>query len=550
MVIRHDSPWGPEHRPPGNGQGRQIVFHPILCAIFPVLFFFSHNSDAFDFAVLIRPLIAVTAAAVLLTLILRRALHDPQKAGLITSVAFLWLFSHGYIYNLAESNGYFFDADGLSMPEFVISVVYIAFVFGIVYFYIRCKSVYGWTYFMNVWSMILLALPAVHVAQAAFATRAALEEQSRREAVALEAPGVSQARPLPDIYFIVLDGYGRSDVLKEFYGYDNSDFLRGLKEKGFYVAQDSMANYSITALSVAATLNAEYIDSLVAADLKGKADWRPVRRLLRKNRLTAFLQRWGYSIVSFSTVYYNVDLGQADFYFSRWWYLNLFEMGLIERTPIPWLLRKLGWTILQDWHRGMSLQTLDHLPDATRLEGPKFVYAHVLCPHPPFLFGPRGEAVNPNTRYDLWLDGPDIIKRPGGSLEQYVQFYVGQVQFVEWKIKHIVREVLEKSATPPIIVLHSDHGPTAGPWVAEKNSTSERIRFGILNALHLPNGGAERLYDSISPVNTFRVVLNHYFGAQYDLLEDRHYWADPASPYEWVPAHLDLHPDATSDSAE
>ena len=244
MVIRHDSPWGPEHRPPGNGQGRQIVFHPILCAIFPVLFFFSHNSDAFDFAVLIRPLIAVTAAAVLLTLILRRALHDPQKAGLITSAAFLWLFSHGYIYNLAESNGYFFDADGLSMPEFVISVVYIAFVSGIVYFYIRCKSVYGWTYFMNVWSMILLALPAVHVAQAAFATRAALEEQSRRKAVALEAPGVSRTRPLPDIYFIVLDGYGRSDVLKEFYGYDNSDFLRGLKEKGFYVAQDSMANYS------------------------------------------------------------------------------------------------------------------------------------------------------------------------------------------------------------------------------------------------------------------------------------------------------------------
>ena len=288
----------------------------------------------------------------------------------------------------------------------------------------------------------------------------------------------------------------------------------------------------------------------MAADLKGKADWRPVRRLLRKNRLTAFLQRWGYSIVSFSTVYYNVDLGQADFYFSRWWYLNLFEMGLIERTAIPWLLRKLGWTILQDWHRGMSLQTLDHLPDVTRLEGPKFVYAHVLCPHPPFLFGPRGEAVNPNARYDLWLDGLDIIKRPGGSLEQYVQFYVGQVQFVEWKIKHIVREVLEKSATPPIIVLHSDHGPTAGPWVAEKNSTSERIRFGILNALHLPNGGAERLYDSISPVNTFRVVLNHYFGAQYDLLEDRHYWADPASPYEWVPAHLDLHPDAASDSAE
>jgi hypothetical protein len=29
----------------------------------------------------------------------------------------------------------------------------------------------------------------------------------------------------PDIYYIILDGYGRSDVLKNEYGYDNSDFL-------------------------------------------------------------------------------------------------------------------------------------------------------------------------------------------------------------------------------------------------------------------------------------------------------------------------------------
>ncbi len=77
---------------------------------------------------------------------------------------------------------------------------------------------------------------------------------------------------------------------------------------------------------------AEYIDSLVAADLKDKADWRPVRRLLRKNRLTEFLQRWGYSIVSFSTVYYNADLTQADFYFSKWWYLNLFESTVMGST--------------------------------------------------------------------------------------------------------------------------------------------------------------------------------------------------------------------------
>jgi hypothetical protein len=42
----------------------------------------------------------------------------------------------------------------------------------------------------------------------------------------------------------------------------------------------------------------------------------------------------------------------------------------------------------------------------------------------------------------------------------------------------------------------------------------------ILNAYFLPGEGAAGLYPSITPVNTFRLIFDVYFGADLELLED------------------------------
>src|SRR5690606_4975773 len=63
----------------------------------------------------------------------------------------------------------------------------------------------------------------------------------------------------PDIALIILDGYARQDVLESMYGYDNQPFLDHLRDSGFDVADASVANYSITHLSLAALLNMSYM---------------------------------------------------------------------------------------------------------------------------------------------------------------------------------------------------------------------------------------------------------------------------------------------------
>jgi hypothetical protein len=48
----------------------------------------------------------------------------------------------------------------------------------------------------------------------------------------------------------------------------------------------------------------------------------------------------------------------------------------------------------------------------------------------------------------------------------------------------------------------------------------------ILNAYYLPGVDPNLLYNTISPVNTFRIIFNQYFGAHYDLLPDTSYYSE------------------------
>jgi len=92
-----------------------------------------------------------------------------------------------------------------------------------------------------------------------------------------------------------------------------------------------------------------------------------------------------------------------------------------------------------------------------------------------------------------------------------------------------VDQILRTSETPPVIILQGDHGP----WVG-----SVPIRMQILNAYYLPGDAALRLYPTISPVNSFRAVLNEIIRLELPLLEDISYYSTYPKPYtfEVVPA--------------
>jgi hypothetical protein len=122
-------------------------------------------------------------------------------------------------------------------------------------------------------------------------------------------------------------------------------------------------------------------------------------------------------------------------------------------------------------------------------------------PHPPFFFDKDGRRKDNKTIYDEYK----II--PTSSYLEYVQY-------VNSQIKVMVDTVLNKNPSATVIVM-GDHGfrtATADPHPL--------YHFQNMNAIYYPDRDYRMLYDNISAVNQFRVVLNKMFYQSFPLLPD------------------------------
>lgn len=150
-----------------------------------------------------------------------------------------------------------------------------------------------------------------------------------------------------------------------------------------------------------------------------------------------------------------------------------------------------------------NLYDLNTLETITNLPGKKFVYAHLLVTHQPFVFTPTGELSR----------GTEYTK----------QGYADQITYVNQRLLTIIKKILAGSKIPPVIILQGDHGH------AINNLKSEET-FRILNAYYLPQGDKAKIYPTITPVNSFRLIFSNYFNQNYPLLPDQSIWINSAFP--------------------
>jgi hypothetical protein len=351
---------------------------------------------------------------------------------------------------------------------------------------------------LNVAGLFLLVIPLYQLISHPF--QSIISESSSKknmQMLALQADGNK-----PDIYYIILDGYGRSDILKNIYEYDNSDFLNSLKELGFYIADCSQSNYAQTEFSLVSSLNYNYLEELGDHLFSEKIDRPALDYLIKHSALRRNLEAAGYKTVAFATGFDWTQLDDADYYlgpepsFAR---LNEFERLLITTTFVR-IIQSVNLDEQYadpELYRERTLFVLDKLDKLSYIKEPKFVFVHLIIPHPPYVFGPTGETVEP-------IDA-------GATRSELAVQYRDQAIYISSRMQEIVPKIIANSTTPPIIIIQGDHGPTV--------PSNPQQRMSNLNVYYLP-GVDVPLQPTLTPVNTFRVIFNAYFGQNLELLED------------------------------
>jgi hypothetical protein len=237
---------------------------------------------------------------------------------------------------------------------------------------------------------------------------------------------------------------------------------------------------------------------------------------MKDNVVRRFLKRRGYTTVAFSSGYVITELPDADLYLAPGWFYDEFPNAVLDMTPLGAFFHSLDPA---ENTRTRLLFMFDALKAMPERPGPKFVFAHFLGPHRPIVFGPNGESVYPERLWrHPWLSGR--------FAQEYRKYYRDEVIFLNRKLEDAIDSILAKSARPPIIILQGDTGPCsllADPDRPTPAALRERMR--ILNGYYLEGESDNALYPSITPVNSFRVVLNHSFGTRYPMLPDENYYS-------------------------
>lgn len=497
---------------------KPIVLHPFLFALYSVLSIYSHNIAEMSFGEVIFPAALSVVFAFILWIICSVIIRNRLKAGIITTIFLFLFFSYGHIWdNLYD----FFRQHHLKEELFVV-LYFIIFIISGSIIIISKKRFQLSTKYLNIVAIILIAINVIMiVAQSLSHKTYILSKQSL-------IPQKKVLHYYPDIYYIILDGYGRNDILKEFYQYDNSAFIKFLTKKSFYIARKSTSNYAQTSLSLSCSLNLMYLDNISRKMGEKSFNRKPLRELIRDSRVTKILKTVGYKFVSFATGIAITEIRGADFYLTPYWSFTEFENILINTTPIPFFMEKFSTKSLYDLHRERILYIFEHIASLSHIESPKFVFVHIVAPHPPFIFGRNGEKVKTLKKFSF-ADGKFIMKRM-----EYVKNYRNQLIFITKKIKEAIDKLLSNSSDLPIIIIQSDHGPGSILNWSHFNDDVLRERMSILNAYFFPDKKAYKyLYPDITPVNTFRLIFNIYFGTDYKLLEDKNYFSTWRYPYKF-----------------
>ncbi len=480
-------------------------YHPYLIALFPVANLYVANWSAVELKDLLLPTTAVLATAYAIYVLARRVCPRIEKSALLASWTIASFFSYAILQQFLNFlYRRLLNGSSSLRGEYVLAAWGVLWLLGTVWIINSNRQLRPMNAFLSSVTSMLLAISAVSLAYQWYG-EARLQKQETSDSWVQQLAGLHKPTPPRDIYFLVFDRYGGTETLREKFQLDNTDFLDQLRARGFHISTESRANYPRSILSICCTLNLSYLPEESSSDSY-------YSQMIDNHLVGRSLRDLGYEYHHLGNWYQPLRTNRnATKVYSKSFLPSEFADSLYTNTPLSKVIRgKAKYEMVIE-----KFKNVEKIPEN---KAPTFVYAHFLVPHPPYVLDRDGSKLAwTKTRYGDPTEG-----------------YAKQLEGTNKLILEMLDTILKGSDQVPIILLQADEGP----YLSQEDHTLDRKtqilnRTRILSASLLPNpdGEGRELVapESLSPVNTFRLIFREYFGADIDLLPDRTYYWEQAN---------------------
>ena len=172
----------------------------ILLSIYPGISLLASNIREVEPRVVLRPLLVSLVFSFLIYYLHLLFIKDPRNASALTALFLIFFFNYGHFYNLLGTTG-ITDRLG-NIAHLLLSAVMV-----LVYLGVRklIKKPLPQTNALTFMSLALLVLPLYQIGQYYINSRSGFQLEN------VGSPQSLQTNELPDIYYILLDGYNRED---------------------------------------------------------------------------------------------------------------------------------------------------------------------------------------------------------------------------------------------------------------------------------------------------------------------------------------------------
>jgi hypothetical protein len=495
---------------------RALAIHPFLFAVLPVLYLYSLDIDTLPVSIILLPLTVGLSFTAIALLLLGRFCDDSAKSAIYVSIFWIWCSSYASFHDIVS---YYTSSFLIFRQRYSTFIWIVLFITCVIFIYRKKHISFKVNNYFNLVGIFLI-LCQIYLGAVNYLGHQSKIANIENHLKEIKTTNISLPKDsLPPIYYIILDSYTGGNELKDILHYDNSTFINYLQNKGFYVVSDSHSNYAWTALSMCATFNMQYLPFDKSSGNQGEGlrikadipyDWSVIN-----NQLVKFLKNIGYDFVDIS------KYSSLGFYY-RNMYANTFNINLLNMMIFS---HSIAYNYLTPKLKQQDIfDQFQKLSAAINLNKPTFTYAHFLIPHDAYVFDQNGH--------------PPSFSSVVSMSTYEKRLYLDQLIFTNTMVEKVVDTILTKSQKQPIIIIQGDHG--AMPHLVRDRNEGRRLRMGILNAYYFPQGGSKVLYNSITPVNSFRLMLNYYFGQTLPLLKDESYFSSSVGSRDliWMTPHL------------